>query len=89
MHEMKHSGAGIVQSVLLKRDYFPTEQNARAWAVAHGYKAHKIDRTPEYYHFRQVEPSYLEHAGYRMRNVPLGKEGYLTMAYHGKKPHTK
>lgn len=77
-------GTGVVQSVILKRSLFSPEK-ARAFVIGHHYKAYKMDTTPEYYRFRQIDPSALENAGFRFRNVPLGKEGYLVIAY----PHKK
>ena len=69
-----------VQSVILKRDKF-SKGDAFKWIRDHGYKASKVDVTPQYFRFRQVDPSDLH--GFRFREVALGKDGYLVMAYAG------
>lgn len=70
----------IVQSVLLKREKFGKGE-AFDWVRKHGYKAEKVDVTPHYYRFRQMDSASLH--GFRFREIPLGKDGYLTVAYGG------
>lgn len=72
----------IVQSVLLKRDKF-TRHEAFAWIHDHGYKADKVDMTPEYYRFRQHTPMVSPHLRYK--TIGLGDIGYLVMIYSGRK----
>ena len=71
-----------VQSVQLRRDKF-SKGEAFAWIRKHGYKAEKVDITPEFYRFRQIAPERLH--GFRFRTVELGGDGYLTMVYSGPK----
>jgi hypothetical protein len=68
----------IVQSVQLRRPKFTREQ-AFAWIRSHGYKAEKIDVTPGFFRFRQVDPARL-HGG-RFRTIELGDTGLLTVVY--------
>ena len=70
----------IVQSVILKKDKF-TKDEAFAWVKKHGYKHDKVDETHHYYRFRQIDPNILHH--YRFREIALGKDGYLVVAYSG------
>jgi hypothetical protein len=69
----------IVQSVLLSRDKF-TRREADRWIHDNNYKNTKIDITPEYYRFRQVDPARL-HNG-RFRTINLGYDGYLIVWYN-------
>ena len=69
-----------VQSVLLKRDKF-SKGEAFKWVRDHGYKASKVDVTPQYFRFRQVPVS--DAIGVRYRAIPLGNDGYLNMLYTG------
>ena len=68
----------IVQSVLLKRDKF-SRREADRWIYDHDYKNTKVDVTPEYYRFRQVNPERLH--GFRFRTINLGDDGNLIIAY--------
>lgn len=68
----------LVQSVILHRDMF-TPQEALEWIRQHGYKDTKIDITPQYYRFRQINPAALMF--YRLRTIPLGMSGKLIVAY--------
>lgn len=70
----------IVQSVLLKREKFSRDE-AFKWIRKHGYKANKIDVTPEYYRFRQVEP--VHSVSIRYRTIPLSDIGQLVVIYAG------
>ena len=72
--------AYLVQSVILKKDKF-TKSEAFDWIKKHGYKHHNVDATPHYYRFRQVDPALLHL--YRFREIPLGDDGYLVVAYSG------
>lgn len=72
----------IVQSVLLKRDKF-SRREADIWVYENGYKNTKVDVTPEYYRFRQVNPERLH--GFRFRTINLGDDGHLIIAYGGAK----
>lgn len=72
--------APVVQSVILRRNLF-SPQEAIDWIVSHGYKATKMDVTPEYYRFRQTSPEHLKMLGYYARTTPLGKDGYLIIYY--------
>lgn len=69
-----------VQSVLLKREKF-SKGEAFKWVRDHGYKAEKVDATPHYWRFRQIDPTTLH--GFRFREVALGKDGYLVVVYGG------
>ena len=69
-----------VQSVQLRRSKF-TKPEAFAWIRKHGYKADKVDVTPEFFRFRQIAPERLH--GFRFRTVQIGDDGYLTMVYSG------
>ena len=72
--------APVVQSVLLRKDKFSLDE-AKGWLLNHGYKFYKVDMTPEFYRFRQVEPKHLELLGYRARTQPLGDVGHLILFY--------
>lgn len=69
-----------VQSVQLRRSKF-SKGEAFAWIRKHGYKAEKVDITPDFFRFRQIDPSRLH--GFRFRTVEIGNDGYLTMVYSG------
>jgi hypothetical protein len=69
----------IVQSVLMSRHEF-TQEEAREWVKKHGYKAHKVDVTQDYYRYRQVDPDSLPFTA-RVRTISLGKIGKLIVAY--------
>lgn len=71
----------IVQSVILKKEHF-TQREAEQWIRKNNYKLTKPDITQHYYRFRQMDPNVLHN--YRFREVPLGKDGYLVMAYPNK-----
>jgi hypothetical protein len=68
----------VIQSVMLRRDKF-TREGAIRWMLEHGYTARKVDTSPTYYHFRQVEHERLR-AGH-FRNVGLGDIGRLVIFY--------
>lgn len=68
----------IVQSVILKKDHF-TQREAEHWIKENHYKLTSPDVTQHYYRFRQINPEALHH--FRFREVPLGKVGYLIVAY--------
>lgn len=70
----------VVQSVTLRREKFGKGE-AFKWVRDHGYKADKVDVTPHYYRFRQVDPARL-HGG-RFRSISLGHDGHLIVFYHG------
>ena len=72
--------APIVQSVILKKSMLSLEE-AKDWILRHGYKVKKVDITPEYWRFRQVDPKHLQLLGYRARAQPLGDVGYLILFY--------
>jgi len=69
----------VVQSVLLSRHEF-TQEEAQKWVKDHGYKAHKVDVTHDYYRYRQVDPETLPFTG-RYRTIDLGKIGKLVVVY--------
>jgi hypothetical protein len=71
----------VVQSVQLSRDKYSKDE-AFAWIRKHGYKASKVDATPNYFRFRQMDPALLRFG--RFRTVELGDDGYLTIYYMGK-----
>jgi hypothetical protein len=52
-----------IQSVLFRRPFF-TEEEAIASLKNLGGKLRKIDRTPNFYRFRQLEPENLKKRGY-------------------------
>ena len=68
----------VVQSVTLRRSKF-TKGEAFQWVRDHGYKATKVDITPEFYRFRQVDPARLH--GTRFRTIDLGADGHLILSY--------
>ena len=68
----------IVQSLMLRRDKF-TREEAFQWMRDHGYIASKVDVSPAYYHFRQVNSERLR-AG-RFRNIGLGDVGRMVVVY--------
>lgn len=74
--------AYLVQSVQLSRDKF-SRREAFEWIHKHGYKGTKVDMTPHYYRFRQVDPAMLHHG--RFRTIELGDDGYMTLYYAGKR----
>jgi hypothetical protein len=67
-----------VQSVTLRRSKF-SKGDAFAWVRDHGYKATKVDITPTFYRFRQMDPERLH--GARVRTIDLGDVGHLLLAY--------
>lgn len=87
MHKLH--GNGVVQSVLLKKEYFKTPSQARGYAKASGYSGEKVDETVDYFRVRQMDPTELEKAGFRFRTVPLGDKGYLVLAYKGAQRKSK
>ncbi len=68
----------VVQSVHLRRDRF-SKGDAFKWVRDHGYKASKVDISPQVYRFRQQDPERLR--GARFRTVDLGTVGNLLLAY--------
>lgn len=74
--------AYIVQSVQLSREKYSRHQ-AFEWIHKHKYRADKVDITPHYYRFRQVDPAMLHHG--RFRTIELGDDGYMTLYYAGKR----
>jgi hypothetical protein len=72
----------IVQSIQLSREKFGRRE-AFEWIHKHKYRADKVDMTPQYYRFRQVDPAMLHHG--RFRTVELGDDGYMTLYYAGSK----
>ena len=68
----------VVQSVTLRRDKF-SKGAAFDWIRSHGYKSDKVDVSPHFYRFRQVDPARLT-AG-RFRTVPLEDVGNLVLVY--------
>ena len=68
----------LIQSVALRRDKF-SKASASAWMRDHGYSATKIDVTPSFYRFRQIDPERL--AGGRFRTIGLGEVGQMTISY--------
>ena len=72
----------IVQSVTLRRDKYSRDE-AFAWIRKHGYKATKVDVTPHFYRFRQVDPERLR--GGRFRTLDLGTDGHMIVVYFGGK----
>ena len=68
----------VVQSVTLRRRAF-SKGDAFKWIHDHGYKSSKVDVTPEFYRFRQVDPERLH--GTRFRTIDLGDVGHLILSY--------
>jgi hypothetical protein len=68
-----------IQSVTLRRDKM-SKGEAYKWVRDHGYSANKIDITPHYYRFRQVDPERLR--GGRFRSISIGDIGHLIVFYH-------
>jgi hypothetical protein len=62
-----------IQTLLVPRSKFPTEQKARAWILSHGFHAKKIDVGQSVMRFRQLSPSHFEPESFR--TIPLGKSG--------------
>ena len=69
----------LIQSVQLRRDKF-SKGEAFAWVRSHGYKANKVDITPHFYRFRQVDPERLR--GGRFRTIDFGDVGHGTLVYY-------
>jgi hypothetical protein len=68
----------VVQSITLRRDAFSKDEAFR-WVRDHGYTAPKVDVTPGFFRFRQVDPERLH--GARFRTISLGHEGHMILAY--------
>ena len=75
----------MVQSVLLSREVFETEEAARAWIMEHGYQAEKPpDVTERFFRFRQVDPETMDPDSMRTISLTRGVEaivGFLKEAY--------
>jgi len=56
-----------VQSLLLSKKKFKSLSEARKWVRSHGFEAHKVDETDNYYRFRQYDPDKY----YKMRTKVL------------------
>jgi hypothetical protein len=65
---------------MLRRDMFSLNE-AKEWILSHGYALKKIDITPGYFRFRQVEPAHLQALGMKARTQALGKVGFLVLFY--------
>ena len=70
----------LVQSVVLHKSHFNKDE-AVEWIHNHEYKHDFVDETPNEYRFRQINPSIIKTGHYRVRNIPIGDEGFLVMLY--------
>ena len=70
----------VIQSILLKRSKFE-KGRAYAWMRDHGYSVAKLDVTPQFYRFRQVDSDRLK--GGRFRMIGLGDIGEMVIVYMG------
>ena len=68
----------LVQSVLLRRSAF-TKGEAFKWVRDHGYSATKVDISPHFYRFRQLDPERAK--GGLFRTLYLGEVGHLIVVY--------
>ena len=68
----------VIQSVAVRRDKM-NKGEAFQWIRDHGYKADKVDVTPEFFRFRQMDPDRLR-AG-RFRTVEFGDVALATIVY--------
>lgn len=68
----------FIQSIILRKDRF-TQKQAEQWIRKHGYKLTEPDITHEFYRFRQHPV--MEASLVRYKNVPLGDDGFLVIAY--------
>lgn len=76
-----HQNSYIIQTLVLHKSKFPTAESAREWAVAHKYKANKMDETINEYRFRQASPELTKTGMYHERMLPVGDIGYLGVLY--------
>jgi hypothetical protein len=68
----------VIQSVAVRRDKM-SKGDAYRWIRDHGYKATKVDVTPEFYRFRQMDPDRLRTG--RFRTVEFGDVALATIVY--------
>jgi hypothetical protein len=54
---------GVIQSILFNKHIY-TKKQALDFLKHHGYNHNKIDITPNFYRFRQIDPEYLQNLGY-------------------------
>lgn len=54
-----------VQTLIFSRGSFGSASDALRWAENHGYRALKVDHTPESYRVRQYAPSHFDHDSFR------------------------
>lgn len=68
----------VIQSVSVRRDKMSRGEAFR-WIRDHGYKADKVDVTPDFFRFRQVDPDRLRSG--RFRTVEFGDVALATIVY--------
>jgi hypothetical protein len=76
----------VVQSVLFDRDKHNSVLKARRWLVKNGYEIPAVDRKPETFRFRQMDPKEVEEKGFtEYRTIELGNTGIkLVLVYKNK-----
>ncbi len=76
----------VVQSVIFDRDKHKSVLKARRWLVKNGYEIPAVDRKPDTFRFRQMDPKEVEEKGFtEYRTIELGDTGIkLVLVYKNK-----
>lgn len=61
-----------VQSLILSKDKFKSEEAARNWAKDHNFKTSKLDETEDSFRFRQFDPSKCQSNSFRTIELDEG-----------------
>ncbi len=76
----------VVQSVIFDKLKHPSVLNAKKWLNENGYKAPAVDRSSEYFRFRQIDPKEAEDKGFtEYRTIELGDSGIKLILIYKKR----
>lgn len=70
-----------LQTILFPRNLF-SEREVENWVIHHKYKLKKIDIKQNYYHVRQLDPSYLKRHGYTKIRSKMLDNGIIFVLYY-------
>lgn len=82
--EMMKQEETAVQTVILSKENFPTEADAREWITAHDFHAEKVDETEDSWRFRQFEPSECQEGSFRTIDLTDGVKAVICRPSDGK-----
>jgi|FreactTroBogLake_1042271.scaffolds.fasta_scaffold01894_3 hypothetical protein len=60
-----------IQSIVFNKNYF-TFRTAQKWMVDHKFRLISVEETPNWYRFRQIDPSFTKR--YRIKKIDKGIE---------------